>query len=41
MPEAGSITYTDENGVQQTIEFNSNSSDVSTASVYSRSVDGI
>ncbi|WP_159442152.1 hypothetical protein, partial [Clostridioides difficile] len=32
MPEAGSITYTDENGVQQTIEFNSNSSDVSTAS---------
>lgn len=40
MPEAGSITYTDENGVQQTIEFNSNSSDVSTASVYSRSVDG-
>ena len=40
MPEAGSITYTDENGVQKTIEFNSNSGDVSTASAYSRNVDG-
>ncbi len=40
MPEAGSITYTDENGVQKTIEFNSNSGDASTASAYSRNVDG-